>query len=177
MKNKKLYQVALSGLFLAVALVLPFITGQIPQIGKALCPMHLPVLLCGFFCGPLYGLLVGAIAPILRSVLFGTPVLFPSGISMCFELATYGFVVGVCYLKLPKKVWTVFVSLIIAMIAGRIVMGIANVILYNIKGSTYGIQAYLAGAFVNSVWGIVLQLVLVPTLVIALKKYTLRDVE
>lgn len=44
-----------AGAALALCLVLPFLTGQIPQIGSALCPMHIPVLLAGFLCGPWVG--------------------------------------------------------------------------------------------------------------------------
>ena len=49
-------KLTLSALFLALGLVLPLITGQIPQIGKMLLPMHIPVLLCGMVCGWPYGL-------------------------------------------------------------------------------------------------------------------------
>ena len=99
----KVYKMVLAAMFLALAMVLPFLTGQIPQIGSALCPMHIPVLLCGFFCGPWYALAVGFIAPLLRFLIFGMPPIMPTGIAMCFELATYGFMVGFLYKKLPKK--------------------------------------------------------------------------
>lgn len=52
-----------SALFLALAMVLPFLTGQIPEIGSMLCPMHIPALLCGFMCGWPWGLAVGFISP------------------------------------------------------------------------------------------------------------------
>ena len=52
-----------SAICLALCLVLPFLTGQIPQIGKMLCPMHIPVLLCGFICGWPYGLVCGLHMP------------------------------------------------------------------------------------------------------------------
>ena len=80
-------KLTLSALFLALGLVLPLITGQIPQIGKMLLPMHIPVLLCGMVCGWPYGLAVGAVMPLLRGLLFGMPVLYPTGIGMAFELA------------------------------------------------------------------------------------------
>ena len=83
-------KLTLSALFLALGLVLPLITGQIPQIGKMLLPMHIPVLLCGMVCGWPYGLAVGAVMPLLRGLLFGMPVLYPTGIGMAFELAAYG---------------------------------------------------------------------------------------
>ena len=172
--RKSLYRLVLSAMFLALALVLPFLTGQIPQIGSALCPMHIPVLLCGFFCGPWYALAVGLIAPLLRFLLFGMPPLFPTGIAMCFELAAYGFVAAVLYKILPKRKVFVYVSLIGAMLAGRIVWGVVRVIMYGLGKSEFGWMAFMSGAFINSIPGIIVQIIVIPILVIALQKYTTR---
>ena len=90
MTSLQIRKLTFSALFLALAMVLPFITGQIPEIGKSLCPMHIPVLLCGFLCGSPWGLAVGFIAPLLRSVVFGMPKVFPDAVVMAFELATDG---------------------------------------------------------------------------------------
>ena len=115
-------KLTLSALFLALGLVLPLITGQIPQIGKMLLPMHIPVLLCGMVCGWPYGLAVGAVMPLLRGLLFGMPVLYPTGIGMAFELAAYGAVIGLLYAKLNKRgVAGVYMALVPAMLAGRAV--------------------------------------------------------
>lgn len=171
-KQKNLRRRILAAMFLALALALPFLTGQIPQVGSALCPMHIPVLLCGFFCGPWYALAVGLVAPLLRFALFGMPPLMPTGIAMCFELATYGVVSGLLYKLLPgKKVFT-YVTLIAAMLAGRIIWGIARVILAGLAQSEFAWTAFLSGAFVNAVPGIILHILLIPVLVIALKRYT-----
>ena len=171
-KHKNLRQLILAAMFLTLALALPFLTGQIPQVGSALCPMHIPVLLCGFFCGPWYALAVGLVAPLLRFALFGMPPLMPTGIAMGFELATYGFVSGLLYKLLPgKKVFT-YVTLIAAMLAGRIIWGIARVILAGLAQSEFAWTAFLSGAFVNAVPGIILHILLIPVLVIALKRYT-----
>ena len=171
-KHKNLRQLILAAMFLTLALALPFLTGQIPQVGSALCPMHIPVLLCGFFCGPWYALAVGLVAPLLRFALFGMPPLMPTGIAMCFELDTYGFVSGLLYKLLPgKKVFT-YVTLIAAMLAGRIIWGIARVILAGLAQSEFAWTAFLSGAFVNAVPGIILHILLIPVLVIALKRYT-----
>ena len=171
-KHKNLRQLILAAMFLTLALALPFLTGQIPQVGSALCPMHIPVLLCGFFCGPWYALAVGLVAPLMRFALFGMPPLMPTGIAMCFELATYGFVSGLLYKLLPgKKVFT-YVTLIAAMLAGRIIWGIARVILAGLAQSEFAWTAFLSGAFVNAVPGIILHILLIPVLVIALKRYT-----
>ena len=73
--KKFLRSLIYAALCLALCLYLPFLTGQIPQIGKALSPMHIPVLLCGFLCGWPYALAVGFIAPFLRFLLFHMPCL------------------------------------------------------------------------------------------------------
>ena len=158
----------LSGMFLALALVMPFLTGQIPQIGSMLCPMHIPVLLCGFFCGGTMGFLVGLIAPVLRSFLFGMPPMFPVAICMAFELAAYGLVSGVLYRKLPGKKGTVYGALIIAMVLGRVVWGIAMMACI---GGQFGMEAFLAGAVTTALPGIILQLVLIPVVVLAMEKH------
>lgn len=168
--KSKSYPMILAAMFLALALVLPFLTGQLQQLGNALCPMHIPVILCGFFCGPWYGLVVGFVAPLLRFVLFGMPPLVPIGIPMSFELAAYGMVVGILYRVLPKKKAYIYVALIGAMIAGRVIWGIVKVIMYGLGQSEFGWEAFLAGAFLNAIPGIIIQIVLIPILVMVLKK-------
>ena len=160
----------LSAMFLAVALVLPFITGQIPEIGAMLCPMHLPVLLCGYFCGGPWGLAVGLIAPVLRSMIFGMPPMYPTAISMAFELAAYGAISGLLYAKLPKTKASVYISLVTAMIVGRLVWGAARFVFAGLDITAFGLQAFWAGAVTSAIPGIILQLVLIPILVLALDK-------
>lgn len=107
-----------AAMFLALAYVIPFLTGQIPQIGSMLCPMHIPVLLCGFICGWPWGLLVGLFAPILRSVTLGMPPLFPTAVCMAFELVAYGAAAGILYKTLPKKKCFIYCALLGAMVIG-----------------------------------------------------------
>lgn len=170
--KNKIYRMVLSAMFLGLALVLPFLTGQIQQIGNALCPMHIPILLCGFFCGPWYALAIGFVAPLLRFFLFGMPPIMPIGISMCFELATYGLVAGLMYKNLPKKKPSIYIALIVAMIAGRIVWGVSRVVLLALGKSEFGWAAFMSGAFFTAIPGIILQIVLIPILVMILGKYT-----
>ena len=126
-KNKHLLNIILSAMFLALAIVLPFLTGQIKQIGNMLLPMHIPVLLCGLVCGWQYGLAVGFIAPIMRSALFGMPIMYPHAINMAFELAAYGFVIGYLFSRAKWKcIKSLYRCLIISMIVGRIVKGIVE---------------------------------------------------
>ena len=156
-------------MFLALGLVLPFFTGQIREIGNKLLPMHIPVLLCGFLCGPQYGLLVGFITPLLRSLLFSMPPL-PRAIGMAFELATYGAVTGLLYRKLPKSKARIYISLLIAMVAGRLVWGIVSILIYGIEGYAFTWQMFAGGAFLNAIPGIVVQIILIPVLMLALEK-------
>ena len=171
MKNTNVKTLVLAALFLALALVLPFLTGQIPEIGSMLCPMHIPALLCGFFCGWPWGLAVGFIAPVLRSLIFGMPPMFPVAVSMSFELATYGAVAGMLYCRLPKKKGFIYLSLVAAMVAGRLVWGVVRFLLAGLDISVFGLSAFWAGAITTAIPGIVLQLLLIPVLVMALKKH------
>ena len=155
---------------LALCLVLPFLTGQIPQIGQALSPMHIPVFICGFLCGWPWALVVGAIAPLLRSLLFHMPAMYPQAVGMAFELATYGLVSGLLYKLLPKKTPYIYVTLIAAMLCGRVVWGLARYVMAGLSGSSFPWSAFVAGAFTNAIPGIILHIVLVPVLVIALKR-------
>ena len=168
--RNEIKKLTLSAMFLALAFVMPFLTGQIPQIGSMLCPMHIPVLLCGFFCGAPWGLAVGFVAPILRSFTIGMPYMFPTALCMAFELATYGFVAGWLHNKLPKKKANVYVSLLCAMIIGRLVWGIVMFACMGFDVSAFGLQAFMAGAVLNAVPGIVLQVVIIPIIVITLEK-------
>ena len=168
--NRTLKKLVFAALCLALCMVLPLLTGQIPQIGKALSPMHIPVLLCGFLCGWPWGLAVGAIAPVLRSVLFGMPTLYPDAVCMTFELAAYGAVSGMLYRILPRKPWSVYVALLAAMIVGRIVWGVVKWVLLGLAGSAFTMEMFLAGALLNAIPGIVLHIVLIPIVVLALEK-------
>lgn len=159
-----------AALMLSLCLVLPFLTGQIPGVGNMLCPMHLPVLLCGFLCGPLWALAVGAIAPVLRYALFSMPPLFPTGLAMCFELAAYGFSSGLMYRRLPRRVWSVYVSLIVSMLFGRLIWGAVRALISGAGGAAFTWQLFFAGAFTQALPGIALQLVLIPTLVLSLRR-------
>lgn len=166
----RIQKLAIAALCLALCMVLPFLTGQIPEIGSMLCPMHIPVLLCGFLCGPAWAVVVGATAPLLRFVLFGMPPLFPTGVAMCVELATYGAVSGILYQRLPKKPVNIYISLIVAMLSGRIVWGIVQVVLMGLQGSSFTWTAFIASAFTQAIPGIILHIVLIPLIILALQK-------
>ncbi len=159
-----------AALYLAIAMVLPFVTGQIPEIGSALCPMHIPALLCGFMCGWPWGLAVGFIAPLLRSVVFTMPPMFPTAVAMAFEMAVYGGLAGYLRLKLPQTAGFTYAVLVISMIAGRLVLGVVHVVLAGLSGSEYTWTLFLSGAVLDAIPGIILQLALIPVLVIAMER-------
>lgn len=171
MKQGEIKNLTLAAMFVAIGLMLPFVTGQIPQIGAMLLPMHLPVLLCGLICGWKYGGMVGLVLPVTRSLVFGMPPLFPIAVAMTFELAVYGIVIGLLYTYSRWQcVLALLRSLVIAMIAGRLVWGIAMIVLLGIGGGSFTWQAFMAGAVINAVPGIVLQLVLIPSIMLVLNR-------
>jgi len=162
-------KITLAAMFLALGLYLPFLTGQIPEIGSKLLPMHIPVLLCGFICGWKNGLLVGIITPLLRSFVFGMPPFPVTAVPMAFELAAYGAIAGFLYYKLPKKPASVYVALITAMIIGRVVWGSVRFIML-LSGVKFSWALFISGAFINAIPGIILQIVAIPLIIIALDK-------
>ena len=167
--SNQVKQLTLSAFFLALGLVLPFAFHSFgPQAGTVFLPMHIP----GFVCGPAYGALVGMLTPLLSSALTGMPPLMPTGIAMCVELSTYGFLSGWMTKKLP-----LYPSLIITMLAGRAVSGLANLVLLSMAHKAYTMQIFLTAAFVTAIPGIVLQLVMIPLLVSVVKKLEVRKAE
>ena len=166
-KTKKL---VVSAALLAIGMLLPYLTGQIPEIGNKISPLHLPVLICGFVCGWEYGLVVGFILPLLRSITLGMPPLMPVASAMAVEMAVYGAVAGKLYEVLPKKNSSVYFALIAAMLCGRVAWGVVSIPLYGMAGRTFTLQVFVTSAFINAVPAILIQLLVVPVIVIALKK-------
>lgn len=170
-KQSAIKNLTLSAMFIALGLVLPFLTGQIPQFGNALLPMHIPIFLCGLICGWKYGAPAGFILPLIRYALFGMPVIFPIGIAMAFELAVYGLIAGLFYERsLRQNVITLYRSVITAMITGRIIWGIVQFLLLGIGGEGFTWKMFIAGAFLNAVPGIILQLIIIPAIMVMLNR-------
>lgn len=170
MKKLSIRNLVLSGIFIAFGLLLPFLTAQLPSMGSKFLPMHLPVLIAGFVCGWKSGLLVGFIVPLFRSLMFGMPPMFPIAAAMAFELAVYGCMTGLLYGLLPKRNIFIYVSLVISMICGRIAWGAAGIFLYGLAGTPFTWELFMAGAFLNSLPGIIIQIIMVPIIIMALRK-------
>ena len=169
MNNVK--KLAVTAMLFAVGMVLPFFIGQIPAIGKMLLPMHIPVLLCGFIVGWQYGALIGFLLPIVRGLVFGMPPMYPNAVAMAFEMAAYGFVSGYLYSHARWQCTKMlYISLVTAMLAGRIVWAFAEVILLGIGGNIFTWKMFAAGAFLNTIPGIIVQLTLIPLIMVALRR-------
>ena len=171
MKNNALKNMILSAVLLAVGMVLPMLTMQVKEIGDSLLPMHIPVLLCGILCGWQYGGFIGLVLPVLRSVIFGMPPIYPNAVWMALELAAYGAAIGLVYAAFKKKsILAVYVSLVSAMLLGRVVWGVAKAVLLGVGGKPFTFAMFWIGGFADAVPGIILQLILIPLLVTVLNK-------
>lgn len=152
-----------AGMFLALAVLIPMVFHLTGVAGAIFLPMHIPVILCGFICGKKYGLIIGAIAPLINTLILGMPILYPIGIAMVFELAAYGFFAGLIYEKTKR----VFLPLLGAMILGRIVRIIATYLITVPFGASFIFKGLLVALFVTSLWGILIQLVVIPLVMTA----------
>lgn len=165
-----------SGLCIALGVVLPITLHSIPDSGSIFLPMHIPVLLCGLACGWQYGLACGIITPLLSSLITGMP---PAAYlpAMVCELAVYGLLTGIMRrIITTRNLYAgLYIQLITAMLAGRIVYGIINALIF--RAGDYSFSIWLSAVFVKSLPGIVIQLVLIPLLIIALRKAKLIDYE
>lgn len=162
---------SLTAMFLSLGIILPMLTGQVPQIGSMLLPMHIPVFLCAYICGYKYSVPMSFILPLLRSILFSRPNMYPEAISIAFELAVYALVTGLIYSKFAKKnIIAVYISLILAMILGRIVRILLQMALLGLKGTPFTFSAVFSSVVIVGLPGIILQLVFVPLVLFIFKR-------
>lgn len=171
-KNRELtLKICLSAMCLALVFVLPFITGSNPELGNMLCPMHIPALLMGIIIGPYFGGALAFVSPILRSLIIGSPSLFPRAVTMSFELMGYAFVFGFIYMILKKGLPELYISLVGGMLAGRIVGCLFKLALYKTGAmGAFNLPVILSGYFVETIPAIVIQILLIPPIVLALRK-------
>lgn len=168
-------KLTVSAVCMTLCLLLPFLTGQLQQIGNMFCPMHLPVLICGLLCGPAWGAGVGLIAPLLRYLLFSAPSIFPIGLAMAAELAVYGLVTGLVYPRTRGDLRGIYLALGSAMVSGRLVWGAVRYALAGLSGSQFPMAAFLSGALFTAWPGILLQLILIPPVIRALQRSRLMS--
>ncbi|MDY0235187.1 MAG: ECF transporter S component [Gudongella sp.] len=164
MKTRK---IVTSGLLIAIGLLLPMLFHSINLGGQIFLPMHIPVLIGGMILGPLYGSIVGLITPILSSFFTGMPLAFPMLPIMVFELGIYGLTAGYFSKIFPKRI---FLPLLAAMIDGRITAGLVVFVLSRFFGSDLNPLIFLKGAIITGLPGIMIQLILIPPIIIGLRK-------
>ncbi len=165
-RMKSTRNLVFTALCIALGLLLPTVFHAFGG-GSQFLPMHLPVLLCGFLCGWPWGAVCGLLTPLLSSLLTQMPPLFPTAPAMMLELCTYGILTSIFYRRLR---WNVYLSLLAAMLGGRIVSGLANTVLMGMSGAPYGFEMFLTASFVTALPGIIIQIVVIPLLVLALQK-------
>ena len=154
----------LSAVCIALCVVLPIAFHSIPNAGSVILPMHIPVLICGMICGWPYGLICGLMGPLLSSVLTGMP---PA--AMMVECGTYGMVSGLMlkYVRTKSTYGDLYIALIVAMLAGRVISGIAKALIFS---PGMAMSAWITASFVTALPGIVIQLVFLPSVVFTLMK-------
>ncbi|HHU55186.1 MAG TPA: ECF transporter S component [Acholeplasmataceae bacterium] len=174
--NKEIKNIVLTSLFIALGIILPMVVhGFGQEVASAISPMHFPILLCGLILGYKYGLLCGVITPLLASFINGRPPLLPMATTMAFELGIYGLLSGLFYHKVKvfnKKIFNLYFALIIAMLAGRIVFAVVSTILPHIfiKLPEKAFIASFVTLFASGFIGIILQLLIIPSIVYTIEK-------
>ena len=152
----------------ALCVIVPMAFHSIPNAGQVFLPMHIPVLLCGMLCGWPYGLACGLIGPSLSSLLTGMPL--PAVLpGMLVECAVYGCASGLLlrYVRTGSRYADLYISLIPAMLLGRVLSGIVKGLILT-PGLSLAVWA--SASFVTSLPGIAIQLLLVPILVLGLER-------
>ncbi len=162
----------IAGLMLALGVIIPTIFHSTGIPGNVFLPMHIPVLIGGFLLPPYLGFLLGVLTPLINSLITGMPVFFPMGIIMIFELGMYGLMASLLYrkLKLPSVI-----ALILSMIGGRLMAGVVVFILAAFFAIKMDPMLFIIGGITTGLPGIIIQLVLVPTLIYSIVKYTTID--
>ena len=173
LKTRNLISTALCA---AVGVLLPIAFHSVPNAGRIFLPMHIPVLICGLACGWQFGLTCGVLTPLLSSLLTGMP---PTAMlpSMMIELAVYGLVSGALLecLKMDNQTIKTYISLVGAMLCGRLVAGALNAVIF--QAGNYSLAIWVSASFVTALPGIAIQIVVIPLLITALKKARVISVE
>ncbi len=161
-------RMTLGAVCIALCVVLPVAFHGVPNAGSIFLPMHIPVLVCGMVCGWPYGLLCGLMGPLLSSLTTSMP---PAAVlpAMMVECGVYGLVSGLM-LKLvhTKNTYAdLYIALVTAMLAGRVVSGIAKALIFS---PGIAMSAWVASSFLTALPGILIQLVFLPSVVFTLMK-------
>lgn len=177
-RKNNIYRLTIGGLLLAVGIIIPrmFHLFGTAEAGKIFQPMHISVFIAGIYLGPLYGTIIGFMTPMLVSLISGMP-MFPFNLIMALELAAYGLFAGLFIYLLKKsrikwigKTVSLYISLIISMIAGRIINAIVLYVMSELFKMKVPAPITVWGAAITGIPGIILQLLIVPVIILALYK-------
>ena len=166
----------ITALLIAIGIVLSLVFHLLQFAGPVFLPMHIPILICGLICGIPFGLAAGVITPLLSHLIVGMPPAFILP-AMILELAAYGVVAAVLmrYLPIKNLYAKSYISLIGAMLIGRVFFGVLNALIFSV--GEYSMQMWLTAAFIAALPGIIIQLVIIPSIVVALQKARLVEVK
>ncbi len=95
--------------------------------------------------------------------------MFPMAVIMVFELGIYGLVASLLYRRLE---FSIIISLIVSMIVGRIMAGIVVfflIILFTVQMDPI---IFVKAGIMTGLPGIIIQLILIPTLMYGINRYT-----
>lgn len=169
MEKNQTNRLVIAAMCVTLGVILPIAFHTIPNAGNIILPMHIPVLLCGLVVGWPYGLACGILTPLLSSFITGMPPMAYLPSMLC-ELATYGLVSGLLirFVRTKSRIADIYLQLVGAMLAGRIVYGVLNALIFS--AGKYTMAIFVSGAFVTALPGIIIQLVLLPILILGLEK-------
>lgn len=169
MKLRSIYQLVLSGLFIALGIILPIIFHAFGGAGSIFLPMHIPVLLAGIFLNIPFAILVGVLTPLLSSIFTGMPPAFPMLPIMIVELPVYAMSIGII---LQRTKYNLYLGMIFSMVMGRLAAGVVVFILVSLFSAKLpGPFIFIKGAIITGLPGILIQLILIPALVMAIEKW------
>ena len=167
-------KIVITAMLISMGIVLPMVFHMIPQGlgGRVLLPMHIPVLLVGLIVGPFFGFFAGLMTPLLSSMTTGMPAAGITVYRMMAELSVYGLMAGLTMrlVHTRQAMVDLYISLVVAMFAGRVAAGIVQAFLLLGGVGRFGIGLWVTGYFYTSLPGIILQLIVVPSIIIALER-------
>ena len=162
MQTKK---ITISGLLITIGVLLPIIFHHIPgNLGPVMLPIHYSAFIAGGLLGPIAGMIVGSLTPVISHLLTGMPV-SPVFIYISFETFTYGLLFGCLYQKLK---YNIYFSLVTAMIFGRLANILGNFIIADIIFSSSAMPFKIINSLNNFTVGLIgafIQIIIIPIII------------
>lgn len=167
---RKVNKLVFAAVLIAAGVLLPQIFHAFggAQAGMVFLPMHIPVFICGMLLGSLYGAAAGLLIPVLSFLITGGAM--PPADRLPFfitELILYGIASGF-FASIFKNIYPALIS---AMILGRLVYAGLLCIVFYAFGMKSAAPVSVWDAFVKGIVGVIIQLIVIPPVVYALKRY------